>query len=112
MIHIRKGAFARRVTVIHGPALDLLIQRRIISPAVWLPERSMVAWTSVRNVFTLSFDGLVKTLPLGITSDVLSQEIEAILNMRDLGFLVGELQTAFLQDVSHERLDLVTKKFL
>ena len=30
--------------------------------------------------------------------------------MRDLGFLVGEFQTAFLQEVSHERLDLVTKK--
>jgi hypothetical protein len=32
--------------------------------------------------------------------------------MRDLGFLVGELQTAFLQEVSHERLDLVTEEFL
>jgi hypothetical protein len=32
--------------------------------------------------------------------------------MRDLGFLVGELQTAFLQEVSHERLDLITEKFL
>src|ERR1019366_9551973 len=32
--------------------------------------------------------------------------------MRDLGFLVGEFQTAFLQEVSHERLDLVTKKIL
>jgi hypothetical protein len=32
--------------------------------------------------------------------------------MRDLGFLVGEFQTAFLQEVSHERLDLITKKFL
>src|SRR5271165_3514705 len=26
MIHIRKGALARRITVIHGPALDLLVQ--------------------------------------------------------------------------------------
>ena len=32
--------------------------------------------------------------------------------MRDLGFLVGEFQTAFLQEVCHERLDLITKKFL
>ena len=32
--------------------------------------------------------------------------------MRDLGFLVGELQPAFLQEVSHERLDLITEKFL
>src|SRR5262249_724411 len=26
MIHVRKGALARRITVIHGPALDLLVQ--------------------------------------------------------------------------------------
>ena len=35
-----------------------------------------------------------------------------MLHMRDLGFLVGEFQTAFLQEVSHERLDLVTEEFL
>ena len=32
--------------------------------------------------------------------------------MRDLGFLVGEFQPAFLQEVSHERLDLITKESL
>jgi hypothetical protein len=26
VIHVRKGAFARRITVIHGPAFDLLVQ--------------------------------------------------------------------------------------
>src|SRR5208337_874286 len=26
VIHVHKGAFARRITVIHGPALDLLVQ--------------------------------------------------------------------------------------
>ena len=32
--------------------------------------------------------------------------------MRDPGLLVGELEPSFLQEVSHERLDLTTKKFL
>jgi hypothetical protein len=26
VIHVRNGAFARRITVVHGPALDLLVQ--------------------------------------------------------------------------------------
>ena len=26
VIYVRKGAFARRITVVHGPALDLLVQ--------------------------------------------------------------------------------------
>jgi hypothetical protein len=32
--------------------------------------------------------------------------------MRDPGLLVGEFESAFLQEVSHERLDLITKEFL
>ena len=32
--------------------------------------------------------------------------------MRDPGLLVGELEPSFLQEVSHERLDLITKEFL
>src|SRR5258705_6344083 len=32
--------------------------------------------------------------------------------MSDLGFLVRELEPSFLQEMGHERLDLITKKFL
>src|SRR5262245_51837652 len=32
--------------------------------------------------------------------------------MRDPGLLVRELEPPFLQEVSHERLDLITKEFL
>ena len=32
--------------------------------------------------------------------------------MRDLGLLVGEFEPSLLQELSHERLDLITKKFL
>ena len=32
--------------------------------------------------------------------------------MRDLGLLVGEFEAASLQDVGHERSDLITKEFL
>jgi len=30
--------------------------------------------------------------------------------MRDLGLLVGEFEPSFLHEVSHERLDLITKE--
>ena len=62
--------------------------------------------------FDILLGRLDEQFPVGISAHVLSEEIEAVLHMRDLGFLVGELQTAFLQEVSHERLNLVTKKFL
>src|SRR3954467_2846962 len=32
--------------------------------------------------------------------------------MRDLGFLVREFEPSFFQEMGHERLDLITKKFL
>jgi hypothetical protein len=47
-----------------------------------------------------------------IAPDVLSQEIEARLHMRDLGLLVRELEPSFLQEMGHERLDLITKEVL
>ena len=112
MIHVRKGAFARRITVIHGPALDLLIQTpdhfscrqaaRAVDRFLYLGQERL----------HVSRGRLGEHLAAAITSHILSQEIEAILHMRDLGFLVGEFQTAFLQEMSHERLHLVTEEFL
>src|SRR5262245_11663680 len=43
---------------------------------------------------------------------VLAQEVEAVVHMRDAGFLVGEFETPLLQEVCHERLYFVTQKFL
>ena len=40
------------------------------------------------------------------------QEIEACLHMRDPGLLVRELEPSSLQEVGHERLDLITKEVL
>ena len=72
----------------------------------------MVSRILDKNVFTLLRRRLGQDLAAAIASYVLSQEIEAFLHMRDLGLLVGELEPSFLQEVSHERLDLITKKFL
>ena len=68
-------------------------KRRIKSPAVMLPELSIVSWILAKKVLTLRFDGLIKTLPLRIASDRLTKKVEAVLDMRDPGLLVGEFET-------------------
>jgi hypothetical protein len=40
--------------------------------------------------------------------EIRKNQIEAFLHMRDLGSLVRELEPPFLQEMSHERLDLIT----
>ena len=112
MIHVRKGAFARRITVIHGPAFDLLVQTldhfscRLAARAVdGLLDLGQERLDALRR-------RLGQDLAAAIAPYVLPQEIEAVLHMRDPGLLVRELEPSFLQEMSHERLDLITKKFL
>jgi len=112
VIHVHKGAFARRITVIHGPALDLLVQTldhcscrqaaRVVDGFLDLGQERLDV---VRR-------RLGQDLAAAIAPDVLPQEIEAFLHMRDLGFLVRELKPSFFQEMGHERLDLITEKFL
>jgi len=47
---------------------------------------------------------------LAVTSDVLTEEIEAVFHLREFGFLVGESETPLEQEVLHERLDFMTQK--
>src|SRR5215471_15091989 len=39
--------------------------------------------------------------------DMLSQEVEAVLDVRDMGFCLGKLQTTFVEKVFHQRFDLL-----
>src|SRR5215469_16835175 len=111
-IHGRKGALARRITVVHGPALDLLVQapdhlsRRQAARVV---DRLLDLGQERLDARRRRFD---QDLAAAVAPDVLPQEIEAFLHMRDPGLLVRELEPPFLQEVSHERLDLITKEFL
>ena len=47
-----------------------------------------------------------------ITTQILTEKVEAVFYMRDAGFLVGEFETPLLQEVRHERLDFIGEKFL
>ena len=47
-----------------------------------------------------------------VTTHVLAQKVEAVIYVRDVGFLVGEFKTPLLQEVCHERLYFITEEFL
>src|SRR5262249_5040171 len=87
-------------------------KRWINSPAVRLPELSMVFPDFGQERLHTLRRRLGQDLAVAIASHILAQEIEAVLHMRDPGLLVGELEPSFLQEVSHERLDLITKESL
>src|SRR5204862_2473649 len=55
---------------------------------------------------------LDKYLAAAMTPDRLAQEIEAVLNMRDPGLLVGEFETPLLQELCHERFDSIFEENL
>src|ERR1700730_2908541 len=43
---------------------------------------------------------------------MLTEKVEAVVDMRDVGFLVGEFETPLLQEMCHERLYFVTELLL
>ena len=53
---------------------------------------------------------LEQHLAVAVTAHVLSQKVEAVLDMREVGFLVGESKTPLGQEVFHERLDFMTQE--
>src|SRR5262249_17801047 len=49
-------------------------------------------------------------LATAVAPDRLPKEVEAVLDVRDPGLLVGEFQTPLGQEVLHERLDLILQQ--
>ena len=81
-----------------------------MSPAVMLPELSIVSWILDRNVLTLRFDGLMQHLAVAMTPHRLAQEVEAVLDMRDPGLLVGEFETPLLSRIVPREVGLHTRR--
>ena len=52
----------------------------------------------------------MKHLAATIPPDRLTEKIEAVIHMRDGGFLVGEFETPLGQEVCHERLDFTLQE--
>ena len=109
-IHFGKGAFARCMTVVHRPALDLLIQApdqvarrlaaRIVERCLDLGQERLDA----------PLRWLDQDLAVAKAPHRLSQEVEAVGDMRDPGLLVGEFETPLAQEVFHERLDFTAQE--
>lgn len=112
VIHISEGAFAGSKTVVHGPAFDWLIQAPNQFPgrlAACLIDRFLDLGQKRLDTSRGRFQ---ERWSAAIAADRLTQEVEAVLEPRDVGFLVGEFETPFLQEVRHERFDLLFKENL
>ena len=112
MVHGREDAFAHGKTVVHRPALDLLIQapdhvaNRHAPRAV---DRFLDLGQERLDASPRWFDQHLAVAP---TPDRLPKKVEAVLNMRDSGLLVGEFETPLLQELLHERFDFILKENL
>src|SRR5262249_4689158 len=110
VVHRREDAFAHSKTVVHGPALDLLIQtpdqvsRRHASRAV---DRFLDLGQEPLDAPPRRLD---QHFAVVTTLERLPKKIEAVLAMRDSGLLVGEFETPLGQELLHERLDFIRKE--
>src|SRR6266566_4212889 len=53
---------------------------------------------------------LYQHLAIAMTPDRLPEKVEAVLQRRDPGLLVGEFETPLLQELFHERLDFIAQQ--
>src|SRR5271166_4138482 len=84
-------------------------KRWIITPAVRLPELSMVSRILDKNVLTFCDDGLVKTLPQRWRRTFCPKKSKP---SSTCVIWVFSCEPSFLQELGHERLDLITEKCL
>src|SRR4051794_19606093 len=110
IVYCTEDALAHGISVVHGPALDLLIQApdqvsrrhaaRVVDRLLDLGQERLDA----------PLRWLDQDLAIAEAPDRLAQEIEAVLDMRDPGLLVGEFETPLAQEVFHERLDFSSQE--
>src|SRR5262249_46095463 len=87
--HAVEGVFTRGMTMVHRPALDLLVQtmnQLACRPAPCLANGLPEVTQESPHVRPRWFH---QYLAAAITAQILTQEIEAVLALRDPGFLVA-----------------------
>src|SRR5262249_36858208 len=109
-VHGRERATTHRESVGHRPPLVLLIQ----APAHVATRQAPRAVASPLDLGQERLDAsprrLDEHLAVAMTPGRLPKEVEAVLDMRDPGLLVGEFETPLLQELLHERLDSVAQQ--
>jgi hypothetical protein len=108
VIHIREGAFAVRVTMILRPTTDLEVEalNQFARRQHRAPGMNKLTNLGQERTHILA-RRFHQDPPVGVPSQVLTKKVDAVFPMRDTGFLVGERQPSFGQEVSHERLDFL-----
>src|SRR5579871_1311590 len=111
-IQARQAAVVRDVPVVLHPTADEQLEALDqftggeVSP--WLPDRVVYLG---QEALLVPAGGLPEKLGPE-AAHVLAQEVEAVVDLRDAGLLVGEFKTPLGQEVCHERSGFVTPKFL
>src|SRR5215204_1506554 len=85
LIHQGKGAFARGMAVIHRPALDMLVQSMDHLPCRPAPRAAERLPDLAQERPHAPAGRFHQHLAAAVTADGLSQEIEAVVDMRDPG---------------------------
>src|SRR5258708_1930385 len=106
MIHCVKGFRANHMPVVIGPSSNFRVKLGNEIPGCGLLVPLNDFSDSLQKSMDVLFRGFNQQFSVVFT-EVLSEKIKAVLNVRDEGFLLGECQPAFLHELLHERFYLV-----
>src|SRR5229473_6943477 len=106
MIYLVEGFFADHMPMIIGPPLNFWVELGNEVPCCGL----LVRLDDFSDVLQKSMDALFRGCNQQFSvvfTEMLSEKIKAVLNVRDECFLLGERQPTFFHELLHERFDLV-----
>ena len=105
-VHFDEGCLADHMAMIVGPPTNDGVELRYQMAGCGLLVRLHDVPEVPKEGVHLLRGGFHEEFPR-VLPDVLSQEIETVLDVSDMGFCLGELQTTFVEKVFHQRFDLL-----
>ncbi len=106
MIHLVEGCFADHMPVIPGPSSNFGVELSNQIACCGLLVRLDVCSDTLQKRVDVLFRGFNQQFSV-VFSEMLSEEIKAVLNVRDERLLLGKCQPAFPHELLHERFHLV-----
>src|SRR5262249_17317832 len=110
-VHVVEGDFARHMAVIVGPAPDHRVELsyQIGRSSLFVRLHDFPDFS--QECFYI-LPGWLDEKLTPVLRYVLSQKIEAVLNVRNAGLLWGEFEPAFAEKLLHHRFDLLFQEFI
>ena len=106
MIDAFERAFAHHVPMIVGPTTDHRVEH-INQIGGRRAQRSFGSLSdAIQEGFDILPGRLIEQLPVGISAHVLSEEIKAVLHVRNDSLRGRKFKTSILQELLDQRLDL------